>query len=239
VKLCGHAGALLVFVLSLATSRAAAAGPLSIEARPILGTEVPAGAGWLSVALHVRNATAQPVSGKLELVAETQLYGRGRLSKQSKAPYAVPARGSVLVRLPISGSGAFPSLTARALDENGNVLAETALTGLRAEAPLLFDLSPVSRVAPALRGAIVQGTPAAGRAPQTVFSLAVGTPDIERASGDPILPERAPSCWRRPPASPRCPKPSSERSAIGSSPAARSRSALPDPRISSARRSRR
>jgi hypothetical protein len=191
VKLCGHAGALLVFVLSLATSRAAAAGPLSIEARPILGTEVPAGAGWLSVALHVRNATAQPVSGKLELVAETQLYGRGRLSKQSKAPYAVPARGSVLVRLPISGSGAFPSLTARALDENGNVLAETALTGLRAEAPLLFDLSPVSRVAPALRGAIVQGTPAAGRAPQTVFSLAVGTPDIERASGDPILPERA------------------------------------------------
>lgn len=191
MKIYGLAGALSIFALLVAASGVAKGAPLSIEARPVLGSEVPAGAGWLSIALRVKNATSMPMSGKLELVAETQLYGRGRLSKQSAAPYAVPGDGSVLVRLPISGSGAFPSLTARALDDNGKVVAETALTGLRAQAPLLFDLSPVSRIAPALRGAIIQGTPVASRAPQSVWSLAVGGPEVERASGDPILPERA------------------------------------------------
>jgi hypothetical protein len=164
--------------------------PIRLEATPLLGPNTPTADGFFTCAVRVHNTAAAPLEGTIELASVVP----GDTTKHvTRAGFAVPGQGAVSLQLPARGSySAPPSLTVRALAADGAVLVEVEVATPHLRDPLLFDLSVPSRVAPALRGAAVAVDGSSHyRGSSGPPLLSVSTPQINPATGDPLLADRA------------------------------------------------
>lgn len=176
----------LFAVLSFAR-RAGAESALSVEAVPVLGVGGPSVDGWGELYIRLENSSAGPISGFVELRA---VSGRNATRVLSRAPFAVAAKSRVYLLLPshslVSHSG---DAKVVAVDGQGEPLFETTVPPARELEPLLFDLNPTSRIAPALNA---QPVPIRRRSFSYGGStLAVTTPQLNMTTGDPVLPDLA------------------------------------------------
>ncbi|MEO6599810.1 MAG: hypothetical protein ABIQ16_08065, partial [Polyangiaceae bacterium] len=182
--------ALLALLALLAFSRVASAqSALSVEVVPVLGAGGPSVDGWGELSIGLENSSTGAISGFVEL---REVSGRNATRVMSRAPFAVAAKGRVHLLLPshslVSHSG---DAKVVAVDSRGEDLFETTVPPLRELEPLLFDLSPTSRVAPALNA---QPVPIRRRGMGYSYggsTLAVTTPQINVTTGDPVLPDLA------------------------------------------------
>ena len=181
----------LLALLSLPTlaREALAQGALSLEAVPVLGAGGPAVDGWGELSIRLENSSAGPITGFVELRA---VIGRNATRVLSRAPFAVAAKSRVHLLLPshslVSHAG---DAKVVAVDAQGEDLFETTVPPLRELEPLLFDLSPTSRIAPVLNA---QPVPIRRRGMGFVYggsTLAVTTPQVDATTGDPVLPDLA------------------------------------------------
>ena len=177
----------LLFVASVAPD-ARAQSALSVDAVPVLGSGGPSVDGWGELSVRLENSSSGPVSGFVELRVQS-----GRNARVlSRAPFAVAGKGRVHLLLPshslVSRSG---DAKVVALDNEGESLSEINLAPLRELEPLLFDLNPTSRIAPALTGQLV---PIRRRGMGYVYggaTITVSTPQLDVTTGDPVLPDLA------------------------------------------------
>jgi hypothetical protein len=179
-----------LLAVTLCSRPARAQGTLTIEAVPVLGGNSPSVDGWGEVYVHLENDGSQPFSGFLELRAQ----GTGRASPRalSRAPFALAPKGRVSLLLP-SQSLAMRMGDAKvvAVDDKGNELGFSRVTPVRLLDPLLFDLTVPSRLAPVLSA---QAMPIKRRGMSYSYggsTLSVTTPQINIASGEPVLPDLA------------------------------------------------
>lgn len=179
-----------VIVLSAGAARAQGGSPLVIQASQELGRSTPITPGWFALNVLLQNNGDAPIEGTLELRSELA-WSRTKQQLISRAPFAIGGKSAVRIELPTHGfGGPSPSLTLSALDPRGHVIAEQALPDPRTEAPLLFDLTVPSRIAPEVRGhGLAVSAPSGARTGAP--ALAVGSPSIDAATGQPVLPERA------------------------------------------------
>ena len=165
---------------------------VSLEAFPILGTNAPTSPGWMTFAVRLDNPADARVEGNLELSSE--VYGSGDTYRSvTRAPFSAAGRSVVTVQLPTHGYGPLPpSLSVRALDTAGQKLAETEVPALGLPGPLLVDLNTPSRIAPAVRGTGIPVTSRRGiRGSYGAPTVTVSSPQVNAATGDPVLPQRA------------------------------------------------
>ncbi len=184
--------ALLALVLScLPAAAAPKKSPLIVEAAPVLGAGTPTCPGWFSVSVRLSNAGNAQITGTLEL--ESQLaYARSQAHIITRAPFGVAGKGHVTLELPTHGfGGSLPELRLRALAPDGSELADVALPDPRPNGPFLFDLDVPSRIAPSLRGMGVITTRTRTVRYGSFPTLAVHSPEVNPATGDPVLPQRA------------------------------------------------
>ncbi|HEY6560325.1 MAG TPA: hypothetical protein VI072_23740 [Polyangiaceae bacterium] len=170
-------------------------GKLRLEATPMLGANTPASEGWLSCAVRVHNLGDAPIAGNLELTSELS-WSKEHGKNITRAPFNVPGRASVLLELPTHGfSEAAPTIKVRALAADDTELATLELPDLRGADPFLFDLSVPSRLVPTLRGTpiAVELSSRHSRAEFGAPLLAVGSPQVNPATGALVLPDRAAS----------------------------------------------
>jgi hypothetical protein len=168
----------------------AAPGDVRVEATPVFGAGTPFAPGWNEVVVRLTNGGGKPARGRVELVA----MGYGSPTPfATTAPYTVAAGASVAVRMPIE-VGMTSELRVRVEDDAGGVLATQSLPsatrGVNGMAPLLVDVSDPSRLRVAVHEvALPLPAPSGyGTPPQ----LIVGSPRFDPATGDPVLPDRAP-----------------------------------------------
>lgn len=184
----------VALLTSLAWSGAARAqgAPILLESTPVLGTSVPGGDAWFTVAVRVTNTTDAQVEGALELTSELP-YNSDEVRVKTRAPFAVAGKGRVTVQLPTHGfSHSPPVLKVRALDADQKEIAAVDVPEPRMPEPLLFDVSVPSRLVAPLRGmrvAVERSTASRGSYGAPV--LAVSFPQVNPATGDPVLPEQA------------------------------------------------
>ncbi len=189
------AAALCALVVALlSASRVTAAptkSPLIVEPLPVLGAGTPACPGWSSVAVRLSNPGDAQITGTLELVSELS-YASDQARIVTRAPFGVAGKGRVTLALPTHGfSGSLPELRLRALSQDGTELANVALPDARPSGPFLFDFDVPSRLAPSIRGLGVIGTRTTSVRYGTFPALAVASPQVNAATGDLVLPERA------------------------------------------------
>jgi hypothetical protein len=181
---------------SLALARAAAAQgapPVTVTAAPIFGGDAATGNGWNEIVARVDNAGTAPARGTIELAMATS-FGAGELAPAARAPFAVPPGRSAVVAIPLHGFSAYyaPQVTLTATSEDGAAIATTPVTLSAAGAPMLVEVAQPARLGVALRGwpvPIRWSTAATSSAGAN--HLATGAPAFDRATGDPILPDRA------------------------------------------------
>ncbi len=188
------AALLLLALASQAQAPSSAAGPgaVSLEAFPVLGLNAPASPGWMTFAVRLGNSGDAELAGTIELVSE--VHGSGDTYRSvTRAPFSASGRSVVTVQLPSHGYGPIPpSLSVRALDARGETIAETEIPSLGLPGPLLFDLNVPSRIAPAVRGTGIPVTSRRGiRGSYGAPTVTVSSPQVNAATGDPVLPERA------------------------------------------------
>jgi hypothetical protein len=180
----------LAMMLSAGAVRAQGGSPLVLEASQELGRSTPTTPGWFTLSVLLQNNGDAEIEGTLELRSELA-WSRSAQQLVSRAPFAIAGKSAARIELPTRGfGGPPPSLKLRALDLHGRVIAEQTLPDPQAEAPLLFDLTVPSRIAPEVRGrGLDVSAPSSAR--YGVPTLAVGSPSIDAATGQPVLPERA------------------------------------------------
>ena len=179
----------LLAVLSL-PKQAFAQSALKLEAVPVLGAGSPSLDGWGQIYLRLENSGASPLSGFVEL--RVVHSGRGAMRTLSRAPFAIAAKSRVSLLLPshdllTRGGGA----TVRAVDSAGNELSTDELSHVPAASPLLFDLSASSRLVSVLNSQPIPVRPRGGGYPYGGSSVAVTTPQLNVATGEPMLPDLA------------------------------------------------
>ena len=169
---------------------AAAQSALNVEAVPVLGASGPSVDGWGELYVRLENSSGAQITGFVELRATAAGHGAARVL--SRAPFAVAGKGRVTLLLPshslVSHAGETQVV---AVDAQGEQLSAAPVPPLRELDPLLFDLSPTSRIAPALGSAPV---PIRRRGLGYVFggaTLSVTTPQVNISTGDPVLPDLA------------------------------------------------
>ncbi|MEB2313564.1 MAG: hypothetical protein OZ921_13895 [Sorangiineae bacterium] len=179
------------------TSRALAApvtsARLALDAAATLGSGSPITDGWFSIVVRLENLGDERLDGTLEATsALTYVNGSAVVTR---APFSLAGKGLVSLELPVHGFAMSPpTVTVRALDARGRQLVEATLADPKSADPLLFDLSVPSRVLPALKNldlAVARRTGLRGASGNA--QLTVATPQLNPATGDPILPDRAPS----------------------------------------------
>lgn len=177
-----------------ATPGATPAPPLLLDAVPLLGVASPAGERWLITVVRLVNTTEQQIEGQIELTSELA-WRSGDQRLRSRAPFAVAAKGRVTLQLPTHGfQHTPPQLKVRAVDSKGKELAMADLPDPRPLEPTLFDLTLPSRVGPGLRGQRVAAqhtAPFRSSYSYSAPSLGVASPQVNAASGDPVLPDRS------------------------------------------------
>jgi hypothetical protein len=170
----------------------AAPSRVLLEAFPLLGTNTPTSTGWFTCTVRLNNPAAAQLDGTIKLLG-TASYAGEENHTLTVAPFAVAGSSLVSVQLPTHGFGrASPSLRVQALDAQGQALAVAEIAALQSPAPFLFDLTVPSRIAPALRNAAVPVTLRRSiRGSYGAPLLAVSSPQINAATGEPVLPTRA------------------------------------------------
>ncbi|MBK8253440.1 MAG: hypothetical protein IPK82_12335 [Polyangiaceae bacterium] len=146
--------------------------------------------GWGAIVVGVTNNSSAPTRG--EVIAKLgQFSGRGLL--EVKAPYAVPAGGKVMVRLPVDVPQ-YSQITVQVIDEKRGRISPPAfaLGVVDPSSAVLVDTSGSQ-----LKGAIID-TPIATtyddpthRASGSTLTIGVVNPQVDPATGDPLLPDRA------------------------------------------------
>jgi hypothetical protein len=179
-----------LLAITLYSGPASAQGSLSIEAAPVLGANSPSVDGWGEVYVHLENDGSRSLSGFLEL--RSLPAGRASPRALSRAPFAIAPKGRVSLLLP-SHSLVMRMGDAKvvAVDDKGNELGLSQVTPVRLLDPLLFDLTVPSRLAPVLSA---QAMPIKRRGLSYSYggsTLSVTTPQINVASGEPVLPDLA------------------------------------------------
>ncbi len=175
---------------------AAPAGPaaLLLDAVPLLGPGSPAGERWLSTVVRLVNTTEQQLEGHVELTSELS-WSRGEKRLRTRAPFAVAGKGRVTLQLPTHGfMHTPPQLAVKAFDGKGKELASANLPDPRPLEPTLFDLSMPSRIGPGVRGKRVAAqhtAPFRSSYSYSAPSLGVASPQVNAATGEPVLPDRA------------------------------------------------
>ncbi len=189
---------LVAAVLSCLAASAAAQGgkphsPVTLDGVQILGTGTPTHPGWFSCSLRVTNASSEPAEGTVELISKHLAWSSDSSHFQTRAPFAVPPGGSVVLQLPTHGFyESPPALRAEARDSSGNLIVGIDLPDPRPADPLLFSLAIPTRVTPWLRGHPLQLAARHGsHGGYDLPTLDVGTAQVQAASGELILPERA------------------------------------------------
>ncbi len=187
------AAAALACVLALLWHARALASPrLEVQAAPLFGVESPAGGGWSTIWVRLENTGAAPLTGTVEL--STTFFGFTSRAQTTTTPFSVAARQSVTLQIPSHQHLSQPARkTVTVRDPDGNALRELAVSDPHGSEPFLLDLHVPSRLGAALGGSTVPLDSSIGPMPSPVATaaLAVGTPRIDPASGDPVLPERA------------------------------------------------
>jgi hypothetical protein len=170
----------------------AAPSRVLLEAFPLLGTNTPASTGWFTCTVRLNNPAAAQLEGSLKLFSTASYAGEENLTL-TVAPFAVAGGSVVSVQLPTHGFGRVPpALQVQALDGQGQPLAVAEVAAPQSAAPFVFDLNVPSRIAPALRNAAVPVTLRRSiRGSYGAPLLAVSSPQINAATGEPVLPARA------------------------------------------------
>lgn len=174
---------------------------IALVAMPAFGVDASEGDGWMEVVARVENLSTAPIKGTVELTS-TVTGHRGNEDNlfSAKAPFNVPAGKSAVVKLPTHAFHSYgPSVTLKAVDENGQELAHTSVALNSTAAALLVDVEPTPKLTVVMRGWPVARAwnPYAGSytmsAPGGPSALTVGAPGYDRTTGDPVLPDRAAS----------------------------------------------
>ena len=165
---------------------------LSVTATPLLGAESTAVDGWTGVVVRIDNARPEPIDGTVRVWSALP-WAVGGKGIVSEAPVRLPAGGQARVPMVLRLHAAMASSLTVQLAEPGREPVNESVSGLSGSGPLLVEVSPVPRLAAALRGwpLLVSswGAPLRGGASST--SLAVSSPPFDGKTGDPLLPERA------------------------------------------------
>lgn len=169
---------------------------LHANALPILGTSMPFDSNWAECAVRIENDSSRPAKGFVELQSGQPQIDDNSLV--SRAAFTVAAESAVTVRLPTHGfRSTGGSLELRLLSEDGHVLSTTPVPLSGGTVPFLVDVSEPPRLAASLvnvpisishdptRGALARSS-RTGMTP-----IATGSPRLDPATGDPVLPDRA------------------------------------------------
>jgi len=177
-----------------ATPGATGPAPLLLDAVPLLGPGSPAGERWLTTVVRLVNTTDQQLEGHVELTSELS-WSRGEQRLRTRAPFAVTGKGRVTLQLPTHGfMNTPPQLRVNAFDAKGKQLAFADLPDPRPLEPTLFDLSLPSRIGPGVRGMRVAAqhtSPFRSSYSYSAPSLGVSSPQVNAATGEPVVPDRA------------------------------------------------
>ncbi|WP_394850702.1 hypothetical protein LZC95_25000 [Pendulispora brunnea] len=168
---------------------------LAVRATPVFGNEASMSTGWTEVAVSLENTGTAARKGTVELLGEAS-WARDE-EFVARAPFNVTGGRSVVVKLPTHGTRlSAPNLSVRVLDPSGKQVGKASLGSIAFGAPLLVDVHQPSRLAPSLRNWPISTTWSPSRVPYASsmgpgVGLTVGVPTFDRATGDPILPDRA------------------------------------------------
>jgi hypothetical protein len=184
--------AFVVCVFALTWGSLARGQALGIDAVPLLGPGAPAGDRWQSSLVRLENKTDQQIEGHVEVIS-TLGYGADAMEFPSRAPFAIAPKARVTLQLPTHGFKVGPpELKLRAVDKKGVEIASAEVPAPTSVEPLLFDLTMPSRIGPGLRGAriaVQYTTPMRGTYGSP--TIAVSSPQVNAATGEPVLPDRA------------------------------------------------
>ena len=174
--------------------------PITIAAVPAFGAESTGSDGWSEIVVRVESIGPSPVRGTLEVkrIGSTGYRGGDNDAFAATAPFSVAPGQSVVVRIPTHSIAAYAStVTVRGLSESGAVLAEATVTVATNPTPLLVDVEPTPKLSIAMRAwplsplwAPTHGYAYYGSA-ASALQLSTGGPVYDKATGDPILPDRA------------------------------------------------
>ena len=175
----------------------AAPPPMTVRAVPIFGTEPALGFGWQDISVTLENGSTAAQKGTLELKSAVPYVVRDTFI--ARAPYNVPAGRSAVLRMPTHGiQEQMPSVTLSVQDEKGKEVQSLTITVNMAQSPTLIDVDNPSRMGMVLRGwpasvsySLTPSYAYTYGATAPTMNIAVGAPQYDRATGDPILPTRA------------------------------------------------
>ena len=182
--------------VALAATGAAAEGgkgQLGVEVVPGLGTGSLTSHAWTAVVVRLHNGGSQPARGTVELRAQS--YGSGSdAAFRASAPYALGAGATVHLRLPAYAES-YADVVVEVRGVEGALLDRTEVSVAEQSRSLLVDVTETSRLKAVLADVTVHPSYEPSRshtrgAPST--SLGVAAPRFDPATGEPILPDRAP-----------------------------------------------
>ena len=172
---------------------------VNVDGGPVFSKDAAVGSGWTEVVARVENVSSSPVRGNLELVSADAMYGAKNDSPYAaKAAFNLSAGASAVLRMPAHAVSSMSSVVLRATGEDGKKLAPDVTLAINTgEAPLLVDVEQTPRLSATLRDWALRPhwSPGAGGYSYghsaTRNALSTGAPTFDRATGDPILPDRA------------------------------------------------
>ena len=171
----------------LAPAAALAAGPLVVEALPVLGPGSSMNDGWTSFEVWLKNPSTSEVIGTVEL-AGAPAWSRDQKRSLSTAPFALAPGAHVALQLPAHGFSSTPTeFELRVFDQAHVQIATAPVPELRQADPLMLDLSSPSRMAPGVRGLGLVVQLRSGPRFRTPSAL-IATPPTDPTTGDLILP---------------------------------------------------
>jgi hypothetical protein len=170
---------------------------VSLAATPVFGADAATGDGWFEAVARVTNTGALPARGTIQLSSQ---YGPFAFFASetyiARAPFHVQPGAEVVIHLPMrSGARSAAPATVTAADDAGTKLAEASLSLGPSAEPLLVDVDQPSRLSLVMRGWPMAPSWHPAFAPYVAAgsptALSVGSPSIDAATGDPVLPESA------------------------------------------------
>jgi len=143
--------------------------------------------GYNEFVVRITNRGSSPARGELRLLSP-ELGDVDRGSRAS-APYAVAPESSAFVRLPLRAVSFVVRL--EVLDESGEMIAEQSINPHGTHGVFMVDLSQPSMIRALLHDAPIAPSYQPSSSSGAAQTLMVGAPNIDAATGDTILPERA------------------------------------------------
>ncbi|MEI7894565.1 MAG: hypothetical protein WCI05_15830, partial [Myxococcales bacterium] len=170
-------------------SPASPVSPVTLAAAAILGADTPS-SGWIEFVARIESSSPTAQKGLVEVRPTYSVHG-SRALPLAQAPFHIPPGKIGVVRIPVRAPGSGGSVTLHVVADTGEALASKEVATGGVHGPLLVDLSSPSRIAIPLRKWPVSlaWSPNAYGTPTS--EVGVGSPGVDRATGEPILPERA------------------------------------------------